>query len=243
MIRSREVSQIAEAPPARFEPRGSASGLFTIKGQIRTTLFIIPLLVGIFATDAQSAKPGAKAAAKPVKTKALGKAEEKAQSKGPTCAALANPKKRTDLLCMTCACYHESRGEPTRGKESVLKVILTRKASDLYPDTVCGVVTQRKQFSWWPTKAGVAMSDEEPLSVCQEMSKTMLHQERTKLRDYSSRNFYGLHFHSTSSAPDWSKGCRSIETIGDHVFYRDCSQTIRANSKGKKSPANGKGRK
>lgn len=49
----------------------------------------------------------------------------------------------TALFCLAAAVYFEARGEPEQGRHAVANVILTRVASDRYPDTICGVVRQR----------------------------------------------------------------------------------------------------
>ncbi len=44
--------------------------------------------------------------------------------------------------------YHESRGEPDLGMIAVAQVVQNRIKSTRFPDTVCEVVYQDKQFSW-----------------------------------------------------------------------------------------------
>jgi spore germination cell wall hydrolase CwlJ-like protein len=53
-----------------------------------------------------------------------------------------------DLFCMIQNVYHESRGEDALGQAAVAHVTLNRVCSSAYPDTVCGVVWQKGQFSW-----------------------------------------------------------------------------------------------
>lgn len=52
------------------------------------------------------------------------------------------------LLCLATAIFFEARGEPIEGKELVANVILNRVEHSSYPDAVCGVVNQPKQFSY-----------------------------------------------------------------------------------------------
>ena len=44
--------------------------------------------------------------------------------------------------------YFEAGNQSLSGKEAVALVTLNRMRASNYPDTVCGVVYQRKQFSW-----------------------------------------------------------------------------------------------
>lgn len=52
------------------------------------------------------------------------------------------------LLCMTLAIFKEAEGEGLEGMRAVGDVIINRVESDEFPDEVCGVVLQPKQFSW-----------------------------------------------------------------------------------------------
>jgi len=53
-----------------------------------------------------------------------------------------------DLVCLAMNIYHEGRGEEMRGQAAIAAVTMNRVRSARYPDTVCAVVWQRKQFSW-----------------------------------------------------------------------------------------------
>lgn len=54
---------------------------------------------------------------------------------------------RQEVFCLSKAVYHEGRGEPLIGKIAIGHVILNRVKSSSYPNTVCGVVYQPKQFT------------------------------------------------------------------------------------------------
>ena len=53
-----------------------------------------------------------------------------------------------DLECLVRNVYHESRNQSLLGQAAVAHVTLSRVKSPLYPDSVCGVVWQKGQFSW-----------------------------------------------------------------------------------------------
>lgn len=44
--------------------------------------------------------------------------------------------------------YHEARGEPFDGQRAVAGVVLKRTDTEGFPDTICKVVYQPRQFSW-----------------------------------------------------------------------------------------------
>ena len=50
--------------------------------------------------------------------------------------------------CMTANIYHEARGESIKGQYAVAHVTMNRVHHEQFPDTVCEVVFQPKQFSW-----------------------------------------------------------------------------------------------
>ena len=56
--------------------------------------------------------------------------------------------KREQLYCRAQNIYHESRGESSWGQIAVANVVRNRVASEHYPNTICEVVWQSKQFSW-----------------------------------------------------------------------------------------------
>lgn len=52
-----------------------------------------------------------------------------------------------ELACLERAMYFESNRSSRDGLVAVGSVVMNRVASDQYPDTVCGVVGQKKQFA------------------------------------------------------------------------------------------------
>ena len=54
--------------------------------------------------------------------------------------------KANEFECLVEAIYHEARGEEFIGMLAVAGVILTRKESSQYPNTICEVVHQAKTY-------------------------------------------------------------------------------------------------
>lgn len=106
--------------------------------------------------------------------------------------------------------YYEARGEPRNGKIAVALVTLNRLDSKRYPSTICGVVFQKKQFSWTASynKGGI------------NMKQWRLSQEAA-LEAYLNRDIIGrfkaTHFHNSSVNPRWK--LRKVAQIGGHTFY------------------------
>ena len=54
----------------------------------------------------------------------------------------------TPLMCLAAAVFFESRSEPLEGQRAVAEVVMTRVESPRWPDEICAVVFQHKQFSF-----------------------------------------------------------------------------------------------
>jgi N-acetylmuramoyl-L-alanine amidase len=50
--------------------------------------------------------------------------------------------------CLALNVYFEARNQPTDGQYLIAEVTMNRVNDDRYPDNVCDVVWQGKQFSW-----------------------------------------------------------------------------------------------
>lgn len=63
--------------------------------------------------------------------------------------------------------YLEARGECVEGQEAVVEVVLNRIASDLYPDTLYEVLSQKNpvQFSSWKNRTKAVPTEKEYQSV------------------------------------------------------------------------------
>lgn len=55
----------------------------------------------------------------------------------------------TELDCLALNIYHEARGEGRAGMIAVAEVTIRRTLSKRFPNTICKVVKQRNQFSWY----------------------------------------------------------------------------------------------
>lgn len=115
-----------------------------------------------------------------------------------------------ELFCLTQNVYYEARAEPRAGKLAVALVTLNRTEDKRFPSTICGVVFQKKQFSWTTSynKGGI------------NMPQWRLSQEAA-LEAYMNRdilgNFKATHFHNTTVNPRWK--LRKVAKISNHIFY------------------------
>jgi spore germination cell wall hydrolase CwlJ-like protein len=85
-----------------------------------------------------------------------------------------------DLFCMVQNVYFEARGEDALGQAAIAHVTLNRVRSPAYPDSVCGVVWQKGQFSWTEDRKSDRMTD---LDAIGKAVDTALAASRDKIKD------------------------------------------------------------
>ena len=118
-----------------------------------------------------------------------------------------------DLRCLAGAIYFESRGEPLPGQLAVGQVIVNRAQSSRFPDTYCGVVLQRSQFSF---VRGGSIPAIQTGSVAWERAKAIALIAHEGLWDSPAAD--ALFFHATRINPGWRM--KRVATVSRHVFYR-----------------------
>lgn len=115
------------------------------------------------------------------------------------------------LACLATAIYFEARGEPIDGQLAVAEVILNRVASPDFPDDVCGVVWQKKQFSWTHDGKSDKPKDKAAYAVATNIAKQALSGDVLG----HGATFY----HAEYVRPYWSKKLTYVGKIGTHIFY------------------------
>lgn len=112
------------------------------------------------------------------------------------------------VRCLATAIYHEANAEPNKGKEAVAHVVLNRRNSSKFPSSVCGVVSQPGQFSWYGKKA--TKYSPETLKIA-----TRMYYRRGY--DFTKGATF---FHNPSVKPAWTKRMIHVGRIGNHHFYK-----------------------
>jgi spore germination cell wall hydrolase CwlJ-like protein len=118
-----------------------------------------------------------------------------------------------DKRCLATAVYFEAKSEPLAGQLAVARVILNRVKSGRFASSVCGVVTQRGQFSF--VRAG--MLPRVPANAHWRDAVGVAHVALKALYAKGS-TIDALFFHARRVSPGWGK--TALLTIGNHVFYR-----------------------
>ena len=128
-----------------------------------------------------------------------------------------------NLTCLARNVYFEARGEPVAGQYAVAEVTMNRKASRLFPRTVCEVVYQQ---TWDPIRRRyVAAFSWTEFSVLptpggDEWQRAWRVAENVYYQKYTPQLQGALFFHATYVRPEWAKNKRRIARIGRHVFYK-----------------------
>ena len=123
-------------------------------------------------------------------------------------------------LCLALAVYHEARGEPLIGQKAVAEVVMNRVASDRFPDTICGVVMQPKQFSFVSTNgwAGIP-TDPDVWADAVNISQDAIGNHLNGQSYFANKAM--LYYHSTEVSLVWTKSLFELFTLGNHTFYSD----------------------
>jgi len=121
----------------------------------------------------------------------------------------------TPLTCMALALYFEARSEPLDAQLAVAEVILNRVEDTRFPDDVCGVVWQPKQFSWTHDGLTDTPKNKEVWDEIKDLCDDVLSDPDSILLGHGAD-----HYHATYVDPYWSSDLTVVGLYGTHVFYK-----------------------
>ena len=137
---------------------------------------------------------------------------------------LIRQEKEAEKNCLKNALWYEAGNQSLYGIEAVATVIHNRKMHPDYPSTYCGVIHQRKQFSYTLLgkpdveiiKANFRPMEAKAYANVEEVAEKVISQEFKPVLDSSVR------FYAHSSIKNyWTKTKAVAAKIGAHVFYKD----------------------
>lgn len=114
-------------------------------------------------------------------------------------------------LCLATVVYLEARGEPYKGQLAVAEVVMNRVKDDDYPDSICAVAKQKRQFKF---KKGLDKVVQDSVSMDAAVEVMKYKPNLTK---------GATHFHS-GKRPSWAKRFKETAKIGKHRFYKGKKQ-------------------
>ena len=138
-----------------------------------------------------------------------------------------------ELECMALNIYHEARGERIEGQVAVSQVVLNRKKSSFFPNTVCGVIKQAKisrwylenhnkavpvrnqcQFSWYCDGKSDSPQDMRAWGHSLTIASQVMRGEHPDMT--GGAMFYHAHY----VEPYWKHTMLHVGNVGDHLFYK-----------------------
>jgi spore germination cell wall hydrolase CwlJ-like protein len=118
-----------------------------------------------------------------------------------------------ELNCLAGAVYFESKGETLAGQLAVGRVVVARSKSGRFPDSYCGVVFQRSQFSF---VRGNSMPPIDKRS--RHWKHAVAIAQIAHAGAWRSEAEGALFFHAAYVSPGWR--LKRVARIDNHVFYR-----------------------
>ena len=123
----------------------------------------------------------------------------------------------TPLLCLATAIFFEARNEPIEGQYFVAEVVINRVKDERYPDTVCGVVFQKSQFSFTSDSASDDMTDYNTFFDAAMQAQAKGIAEVVLKRGETS--ITSTHYHTVDVDPFWNDIYTLDGQYGSHIFY------------------------
>lgn len=124
----------------------------------------------------------------------------------------------TATMCLALNVFFEARNEPRMGQLAIMEVTLNRVASKKYPNNVCDVVWQKKQFSW--THDGkhdnpnrMPYVDRVAWLQIQELVDGVV--RGTEDMPITGATMY----HADYVSPYWADSYTHVASYGSHLFY------------------------
>lgn len=133
----------------------------------------------------------------------------------------ASEVKGDQLLCMQQNVFFEARNQSEAGQEAVAWVTLNRVRSPKYPNTICEVVWQNKQFSWTHDGKADLPSDnvieQASWKRAGEVAKRVI-----RLNNLGLKGSVGdsIMYHADYVNPYWADSYEMVTKIDKHIFYR-----------------------
>lgn len=116
------------------------------------------------------------------------------------------------ILCLAMTIFREGRSEPIKAQYSIAEVVHNRSKHPDYPNTYCGVVKQKGQFSWY--KGSNSLKPPKYEKEAWDESVKVARNFYTNKTNYTKGSLYfnhqrlGVRFQKTLKVK-----------IGNHVFF------------------------
>jgi hypothetical protein len=123
---------------------------------------------------------------------------------------------REDALAfLTQAIYFEARGEPLDCQKAVGFVIINRRNSTRFPDTIREVIWQHRQFSYTQDGMHERMLDETSKHKAERIARELLNKKQV---DITGGSLY--YYNPMKASPSWGKKLDKTIVCGNHLFFK-----------------------
>lgn len=124
----------------------------------------------------------------------------------------------SELTCLAQNVYFESRGESRLGQEFVAWTTVNRLYDERWPDTICGVVWQSKQFSWTHDGLSDTPKDRKAWAQAVDIARSVWEKSQESLALDPTEG--AIAFVESSTASSWHANLERVVRIDNHTFYR-----------------------
>lgn len=129
-----------------------------------------------------------------------------------------------DIRCLTINLFHEAAGEPLKGQELVVQVVINRRnLLGRFGSNYCEVIKQPYQFSWTlDISKAYMLKSKQPLSSqdFKKYSKVVIGVLQNQL-NVLDKDKEILYYHSIAVKPKWAAKMKVVYRVGNHIFYRE----------------------
>lgn len=115
--------------------------------------------------------------------------------------------------CLSMNIYHEARGERMEGQIAVAHVTVNRVNHDNWPEDICEVVYQSKQFSWTHLIKDPTPKEKRAWKEAQIIARDVM------IGNTEDPTMGAVFYHANYVNPDWAKQMELSKVIGRHLFY------------------------
>jgi len=121
----------------------------------------------------------------------------------------------TEIECLAKNVYFEARNQSTFGQLAVAMVTMNRVEDRRFPNSVCEVVYQNRQFSWTHLVNDHTPKERQSYKEIYRLAQVVYNGE---IEDITSGSSF---YHATYiKQPRWAKRMKKIGIIDQHIFYK-----------------------
>ena len=146
----------------------------------------------------------------------------------------------SDAFCLAQNLYFEAGNQPLAGRLAVAQVVQNRVDSHMFPNTICGVIYQTKeyrtswktgeqiprrgmcQFSWYCDGKSDEPKDSKTWIAVYQLANQILQNDKydATISEEFDITEGALWYHADYIYPYWAQHLNQTVTINQHIFYK-----------------------